>query len=438
MESAGVMTRIVAGAAALWITAALPAAAQPATNGKRQKLRVRAEVRSRYDARQGVGFGAQPDSDAILLRTRLGLVYAPVSWLRLSGAMQDARAPLWGPNAPGSMRDSADLYESYLEVFPGRQRGVGFSAGRAELRYGEGRLLATSNWGNVPRPFDHARVWYGLRKARLEALFLSPVKIRAGEFNRPVLGERVWGTYNSFPAIYRDLLLEAYLLRKEQNRPGGFNGGSKAAGTDRLTVNTLGVHLAGRLWRGANFAMDGALQTGRIAAARHRAAGWVSSVSRRWTVAGKALDLIGEYKYASGTADPGDAAHTGTFDQLYPSNHDRFGHQDLFGWRNIHNLRSLGTLAITKDIGLSLMYDEFWLASARDALYNGAGNAIARSPDGAAGRHVGREFDLFATYRFKRTLFGAGYGYLFKGGFIRATTPGVNPSYVYCFQSFTY
>jgi hypothetical protein len=432
------MTRLVAGVAALWITAALPAAAQQDTNGKRQKLRLRAEVRSRYDVRQGAGFGSQPDSDAMLLRSRLGLIYAPVSWLRVSGTVQDSRAPLYGPNAPASLRDSADLYESYFEIFPGRQHGLGFSAGRAELRYGEGRLLSTSSWGNVPRPFDHARVWYGLPKARFEVLFVSPVKIRTGEFNRPALGERVWGTYNSFPAVYRDILLEVYALRKQQNRPGGFTGGATAAGTDRLTVDTFGFHAAGRLVRGANFAADGAVQTGRIAAARHRAAGWVSSVSRRWTVAGKALDLLGEYKYASGTADPNAPARTGTFDQLYPSNHDRFGHQDLFGWRNIHNLRSLATLAIARNLGVNLMYNELWLASARDALYNGAGAPIARSPGGAAGRHVGREFDLFAAYRFKRTAFGAGYGYLFKGGFIRAATPGVNPGYVYCFQSLVY
>ncbi len=416
----------IAGAVVLLIAAILSAAAEPPNKGLLGKLRVRADVRSRYDARQGVAFGSGPDVDAILLRSRLGLIYTPVSWFRVAGTVQDARAPLYGPNAPGSVRDSADLYESYFELFPDRQRGLGISAGRAELRYGEGRLIATSNWGNVPRSFDHARVYYRLPKARFELLFVSPVRIRVGEFNRPTLGEHTWGTYNTFPALYKGMLLEAFALRREQNRPGGFNGGSTALGTDRLTVNTFGFHLAGRLVRGANFAADGALQTGRIAGARHRAAGWVSGVSRRWMVSGRALDLLGEYKYASGT-----------FDQLYASNHDRFGHQDLFGWRNIHNLRSLVTVEIFKSLALSGMYNGFWLASARDALYNASGSAIARSPDGAAGRHVGREFDLFATYKFKRTLFGAGYGYLFKGGFIRATTPGVNSSYIYCFQSFT-
>ncbi len=427
----------IAGVAALLLAGGLPATAEPPLNGRLGKLLVRAEIRSRYDARQGVAFGSGPDVDAILVRGRLGLTYTPVSWFRVAGTAQDSRAPLYGPNAPGTVRDSVDLYESYFDLFPDRQRGLGISAGRTDLRYGEGRLVATSAWSNVPRSFDNARVYYRLPKARLELLFISPVKVRVGEFNRPALGERLWGTYNSFPAFYKGMLLEAFALRREQNRPGGFNGGSTALGTDRLTVNTFGFHLAGRLARGANFAADGALQTGRIGAARHRAGGWVSNVSRRWMLSGRALDLLGEYKYASGTADPADPAHTGTFDQLYASNHDRFGHQDLFGWRNIHNLRSLGTIEILKSLAFSAMYSEFWLASARDALYSGSGTAMARSAGGVAGRHVGREFDVFATYKFKRTLFGAGYGYLFKGEFIRATTPGVNSRYVYCFQGFT-
>ncbi|MGE5569027.1 MAG: alginate export family protein [Rhodospirillales bacterium] len=406
------------------IAAILPATAEPPNWFK--NVKVRADVRSRYEDRQGVAFGLNPDVGVMLVRSRLGLTYTPASWFRVTGALQDSRAPLYGLNAPASMRDSADLYESYFELFPDRS-GFGMTAGRAELRYGEGRLLATSSWGNVPRPFDHARVYYRLPKARLELLFVSPVKIRTGAFNRPGLGERVWGTYNVFPTLYRGMLLEAFALRREQNRPGGFTGGDQTLGTDRLTVNTFGFHTAGRLARGVDLAVDGALQAGRIAGSPQRAGAGVVGLSRRWMVAGRALTLLGEYKYASGS-----------FDQLYPSTHDRFGHQDLFGWRNIHNLRSFNTLEILRDFAVSLMYNDSWLANPREALYNTSGQAIARSPDGAASRHIGRELDIFGTYKFKRFLFGAGYGYFFKGEFVRATTPGVNSSYAYCFQSVTY
>jgi hypothetical protein len=154
-------------------------------------------------------------------------------------------------------------------------------------------------------------------------------------------------------------------------------------------------------------------------------------------VASKALDVSGEYKFASGTRNPQDSTISRTFDQLYPANHDKFGHEDLFGWRNIHNARTIATYGLTKNFALNLMYNSFWLASPRDALYSGAGKAIVRSPNGSAGRHVGQEADVFATYKYKHFQVGAGYGHFFAGGFIQKTTPGVSPVYVYVFHTYT-
>jgi hypothetical protein len=98
----------------------------------------------------------------------------------------------------------------------------------------------------------------------------------------------------------------------------------------------------------------------------------------------------------------------------------------------------VATLGLTKSFGLNFMYNTYWLASRRDALYNGAGKAIARSAAGTAGRHVGQEADAFITYKYKHFVFGAGYGYLFAGEFIRNTTPGVSPSYAYVFHTYAF
>jgi hypothetical protein len=310
--------------------------------------------------------------------------------------------------------------------------------GRMMLNYGEARLIGVPQWSNLARTYDHARLYYRSAKARLEVLLVSPVKIRIGEFNRPVLGDRVWGTYNSFPNLYRSNLLEAYVLRHDQNRPGGFTGGSRAADTDRLGVNTFGFRLAGPVAKGVKYSLEAAFQTGHVGPADHRASAAFLSLSRRWMVAGKTLDVSGEYKFASGTRNPQDPSRSGTFDQLYPANHDKFGHEDLFGWRNLHNLRSLWTLGVTKSLALNFMYNSIWLASVRDAIYNGAGAPIARSAAGTAGRHVGQEADLFATYKYGPFLLGAGYGHLFAGRFIRNTTPGVGPAYLYVFHTYSF
>jgi hypothetical protein len=174
-----------------------------------------------------------------------------------------------------------------------------------------------------------------------------------------------------------------------------------------------------------------------VGPAHHRGAAWFSSLSRRWTLAGKPLDVSGEYKFASGARNPKDASLSRTFDQLYPANHDKFGHQDLFGWRNIHNVRSLATYGVAKNFAVNFMYNNSWLASAFDSLYNGSGKSIVKSANGWAGRHVGQEADVFATYKYKHFQAGAGYGYLFPGVFIQRTTPGVAPSYLYVFHTYS-
>jgi hypothetical protein len=181
--------------------------------------------------------------------------------------------------------------------------------------------------------------------------------------------------------------------------------------------------------------MEWVAQNGRVGGAAHRAAAWYSGMTRTWVLAGKPLDGLLEYKFASGGRS--DASRSRTFDQLFPTNHDKFGHQDLFGWRNIHNIRILSTWGATKNLGLNIMYTDSWLASVNDALYNGSGKAIARSLSGSAGRHVGREADAFATYRYGHFQFGAGYGYFFPGAFVKSATPGVAQSYAYIFHTYT-
>jgi hypothetical protein len=84
------------------------------------------------------------------------------------------------------------------------------------------------------------------------------------------------------------------------------------------------------------------------------------------------------------------------------------------------------------------MYNNSWLASRRDALYTNAGGVIAQDKSGLAGRHVGQEWDVFATYRYNYHLFGGGYGYFFEGSFIRNSTPSVSPTYAYVFHTFAF
>ena len=423
----------VAAQAQQWDVGSRAAGALSEGTGKR--LSISFEQRGRYEDRLDSGFGKDPDRATGLLRTRIGLNYTPSKWLKVSAMMQDARAPWYGDSAPTSIHDEAGLQEGYFELFPSVQTGFTMSGGRRMLNYGEGRLIGTPQWGNVSRTYDYARAGWHTRRAHFEMLFVSPVKVRLGEFNRPVLGDHVWGTYNSFPDFYKKNLLEAYVLRRDQNRPGGFRGGSAAADTDRLGVNTAGFRLTGPLPRAVKYSLEAAFQNGKVGPASLRSCAWFGGLSRRWKVAGHNLDVGGEYKYASGTENPDDPTRTGTFDQLYPANHDKFGHQDLFGWRNVHNVRSTTSLG---NRNFSYVHVRQLLAGERQGWsLQRVGALLARSPSGAAGRHVGQETDLFGAYKFGHFTFGGGYGHFFSGEFIRQTTPGLGPTYLYVFHSYS-
>jgi hypothetical protein len=150
-----------------------------------------------------------------------------------------------------------------------------------------------------------------------------------------------------------------------------------------------------------------------------RACAWFAGVSQKMTPFDKAQTSSAEYKVASGTKLG--ATNSGTYDQLAPSNHDKFGQLDLFGWRNLKTFKALESLGITKALALNEMYSNDWLFSAADSLYNSQGSSIAVSKKGNAGTHVGQELDSFMTYRWGAHTFGAGVGHFFDGQFVENT-----------------
>src|SRR5437762_10090478 len=91
------------------------------------------EVRAREEARTGVTFGRDPNLENPLFRTRIGAQWEPLPWVKLSAMGQDARAPEYGTPAPSSARDTMDLHESYIELFPGAKTGFGALVGRKML-----------------------------------------------------------------------------------------------------------------------------------------------------------------------------------------------------------------------------------------------------------------------------------------------------------------
>ena len=113
-----------------------------------------------------------------------------------------------------------------------------------------------------------------------------------------------------------------------------------------------------------------------------------------------------EFDYATGDSDPFDG-NSESFQNLFPSNHDKYGLMDEFSWRNIQDLRFLQVnVKPLKKLELQFNCHAFWLANTHDFWYRSNGNSIlrTRTPDGqdvrtiGAPRSAGQELDLIATY----------------------------------------
>ncbi|MEQ1946992.1 MAG: alginate export family protein [Bryobacteraceae bacterium] len=388
------------------------------------------EERTRWEERFGVNFGRSVNQQDMLSRLRIGVQFKPYSWLKISALAQDARAPFFGPSAPNTLRDSLDLQEGYIQLFPDRKKGFGAVFGRQMLDYGETRVIGSPQWAPLARTYDSARLHYQRGNQHFEVLMISAVKIQSDSFNTPNLGDRIWGTYNVFSKAFRGASIDAYALRHSQNKIGGFSG------TGTLGTNTVGGRFYGPLPAKFGFSLEGMGQTGHIGVLTQRAFAGFAGINRRTTLFNKPVNLMLEYKLASGTKQG--SANSGTYDQISPANHDKFGHVDLFGWRNLKTLRGAASFSLTKTWTLNLMYTDEHLYSATDALYNSQGAAISTSKNGTAGTHIGQELDAYMTYGHGPHLFGAGFGHFFKGEFVSQTTQNVNPRYFYVFQQYSF
>ncbi len=388
------------------------------------------EERTRWEEKDGVNFGKSVNQQDMLSRLRIGADFTPFSWITFSAMGQDSCAPFYGAGAPNTIRDTMDLQEGYVRFLARRKTGLGGEFGREMLTFGESRIIGSPQWSNVSRTFDTGQIYYRTEKIRLEALMVSPVKVLSDKFNAPDLGERIWGMYDTFSSVWHGASFDAYALRHSQNKIGGWTG----AGT--LGTDTFGGRFYGPLPGKFAYSAEVIGQTGHMGLRDQRAHAWFAGMSRQSSLFRHSLNFSAEYKLASGTGHG--QTDSSTFDQLSPANHDKFGQEDLFGWRNLRTLKSLETLGLTKSFALNLMYSDEWLDSAFDSLYNSSGSAISTSKTGVAGTRVGQELDSFVTYKHGAHLFGAGFGHFFKGQFIDETTKNINPRYLYIFQQYSF
>jgi hypothetical protein len=400
-----------------------PAAVSPA------RLRTRVELRERMEGLDGIGFDRSRQDLYWLSRVRLDVSTTPAAHLALHVQVQDARVSRKGAGPTGAPFSApADLRLAAVDL-GSAAAPVTIRLGRQELVYGEQRLVGHVGWLNAARSFDGVKVTLRTPAVQVDTFATSLVRVGDG-LDRSGAGHRFAGAYAATTRIVPKATVEPFFFWKRD-----VNLGTEAGAVGDLELATIGLRIAGRLTARLDYGAEVAVQRGSLGTDTVRA--WAGHWQVRESLPGPgAVRVIAEYNHASGDEDPGDGVR-GTFDQLYPTPHDKYGLADQIGWKNLHHVRGGVEFAPLAALPVTATYHAWWLAEPRDALYAASGAPVARVITGAAGRRVGQELDVQASRALGPSLqLAAGYAHLVPGAFLRQTTRGGAHDYVYVMATY--
>ena len=309
--------------------------------------------------------------------------------------------------------DDFDLHQGFVDFQHLAGDHLSFRLGRQELIYGDERLIGAFNWSNVGRSFDAGKIRAYWDRFSIDG-FAAWIQRAAGN-------QYFGGLYTHWDA--RETMgVEPYFLILRDN-DGSLGGGD-------LTLYTVGTRVAGTEGKHWDYGVEGAAQFGEsgveniFAYAGHLHGGY--TFDTRWK------PRVGlEYNIASGDDTPGAGSGVKTFNNLFPTNHDKYGYMDVIGWRNSHDPRFNFSVLPMDGMKMSLDYHLFFLVEPADGLYQASGAQVRAGAAGAS-RLAGHEIDLLWNYKWnKYATFMAGYSLFNTGSFFSDTGVDKNAHFIY-------
>lgn len=429
------------------------------------------EERVRFEWRENNrDFDSSVDDDNddawLLNRFRFGLAVKPVGWLKVYAQTQDAREAFSErANIPGVRgaegTDAFDLRQAYVALGDLKRTPVQLTVGRQILGYGDGRLLGDSKWGNFGRTFDAVRLRFEHPKQFwAEGFMARPVQIKRGAFNDSDAEDNFYGLYFSTDAA-RVQTTDAYVFyrSKRDHQPdldptnridaqGTWTGPAAEFVTVGLRVKSLPETFGNWDYTGEVALQSGELYETDRRSARQDLLAFASHVNAGYTfkeVRWKPRVAL-EYNYGTGDEDAADR-DSQSFQNLFASNHEKYGFMDEFSWRNLHDVRLQTTAKPAKGWDVGLDYHAFFLADTNDYWYrsNGISTLRTRTPDGRDVRTIGarsfagHEIDFTIGFEWRKNVkVLVGYSHFFAGDYLRDTGADDDADFGYLMTTISY
>lgn len=404
--------------------------------GDEATLKIGVESRYRFEYRDNFNLNEQSyEDDAVnLFRNRLNadLKLTPEaggSTYRFFAEAQAAQSAAGnGLNKTNLFVNHFDFRQLFVEVNkPFGLAPLSIKAGRQELAYGDERFVGPLNWTNTARVFDAVKLVYTPEPwLQVDAFGGRVVRNEPTTTDRSAHADNFYGVYAAYKKI-QDHTLDTFLFIRDVN-DGSFLsevGGRRG----NLKEYTIGNRFKGRTGA-VDYGTEYAVQFGKRASDTIRA--WSVHQELGYTLAQAAWTprFYAEYNHASGDRDNADGTF-GTFDNLYPTNHNKYGLIDFVSLKNINDFM-IGT-SVKPDPKLLIASEFHWfLLDGKESAWFNASGGVYRAANSAASPHLGEEIDVYATYPVNPYLSAlVGYSHFFAGPFAEDTGRSDDANFFY-------
>jgi hypothetical protein len=358
---------------------------------------------------------------------QVGIHYKP---FKFHVEFLDAR-PLYnyGLTASSRMEDRNDLLQLYGSVGTDNFLGSGLPTelqiGKFTQAFGKSRLIARSNYSNVPFSFVGAHWTLGTRKDwEIRAFVMRPVQnhqTSPDTVPSDTLFSGMSYLDQRMPWFHTELY--TYYISQNEQVQGttGINQDQTTQG-QLADLYTLGFRLFKPEAKATlDYEIESAYQFGQSALKpgspvlntfgyfQHAEIGYTFALP--WTPS-----IRFKYDYASGDSDPNDNSN-GRFNPLFGTQNFPFTYTGIWSLFKRSNISSPGYVVSVeplKDVQAIFKQRFWWLAQSKDE-FVGAG---LQDPTGQAGTYVGSELDLRLAWTVSQNLLlEGGWLYLIKGSY---------------------
>jgi hypothetical protein len=452
-----------------------------AGNGTLSYVTERVRVNVGYDLTPDVAFFAQLQ-DARAWGTEISGAAGAQTGSGI-GAVSSANSPGQGTNNNAS---GVDLHQAYIQLKNVLVPGLSLKIGRQEIIYGDHRLFGNFGWSQIGNSFDAAKLMYSTDMVDVDLFWAriadagnaglaganGGVALTNGAQSAytGIQGTRdqdIYGAYVTVKAI-PNWTLEPYYFLLIDNRsaatqvgliaPGVVTNGVAGATSSLVgpqTADQIRSTLGGRIngkAAGLDATAEGAWQFGSVASAFNRLAASNAAQSQPRdlhvnAVAGAVKvgftfepvpmkPRLGiEIDYASGDNAANcqstggmngcNNGHFNTFDNLFPTNHGKFGYMDLMSWRNQVTYQGVFDLKPSPVSKLQINFAILRLANKLDNWYRAGQVPYAFTSATNTTSSLGQELDVHYWHTFKEKFkFEIGVGRFFAGQYLTNSKPG--------------